>query len=371
MIKYTTELIQKLQKETEVIRGYHTDVLLKKSPTESRPGYLDPYEKACLNINWVAEDEKGKREEKEQLSPEARLQQIRDRMGFPNYNLNTEELITKYEELKLGENQVGLWRYYKRKSEQKKRPCLVYIHGGGFIGGTVYCVENPCRLIAQLADAIVFNIDYSLAPEKPFPHGLNDNYNAIRHIYENADYYGIDRNKIAVAGDSAGGNYSAAIALKARDEKLPMLAAQILIYPAVVMGSEAAKGYAFREDEFLLSEEEGPIIAPMLMLGRPGDIAKDPMIGSYLPDVREVRNPYVSPMLAESHAGLPKALVAVAEFDGLRLQGEFYAGMLLKAGVETRVLRYAGVTHAFIDRLGHVPQAEDLCIEIAKLLKEL
>ncbi len=368
MIKYTTELIQKLQKETEILPGFHTDVLLKKSPTEPRPGYLDPYERACLNINWVAGDQKDKPEE---LSPEELLQQIRDRMGFPNFNLNTEELITKYEELKLGENQVGLWRYYKRKSTRGKRPCLVYIHGGGFIGGTVYCMENPCKLIAQLADAVVFNIDYSLAPEKPFPNGLNDIYNAIRHIYENADSYGIDRNKIAVAGDSAGGNYSAVVALKARDEKLPLLAAQILIYPAVVLGAEAAEGYSFREEEFVLSEEEKSVIAPMLGLGRPGDISRDPMISCYLPEVSEVKNPYVSPMLAESHADLPKALIAVAEFDGLRLQGEFYAGMLQKAGVETRVLRYAGMTHAFLDRLGHVPQAEDLCIEIAKLLKEL
>ncbi len=371
MIKYTTELILKLQKETEIIRGYHTDVLLKKSPTEPRAGFLDPYEKACLNSNWVAEDQADREKEEEKSSPEEMLQQIRDRMGFPNYNLNTEELITKYEELKLGENQVGLWRYYKRKSNLKKRPCLVYIHGGGFIGGTVYCLENPCKLIAQLADAVVFNIDYSLAPEKPFPNGLNDNFNAIHHIYENADSYGIDRSKIAVAGDSAGGNYSAALALKARDEKLPLLAAQILIYPVVTLGAEAAEGYSFQEDEFVISEVEKSVITPMLGLGRPVDVSKDPMISCYLTDVKEVKNPYVCPMLADNHANLPKALIAVAEFDGLRLQGEFYAGMLQEAGVETRVLRYAGMTHAFIDRLGHVPQAEDLCIEIAKLLIEL
>ena len=176
---------------------------------------------------------------------------IRDSMGFPNYNLNTVEIYTKFETITDSGNEVELWRYYPRNLDRNKNnKALVFFHGGGWIGGTTYVVENFCKLIAEKANCVVFNIDYSLAPEKPYPNGLNDNYYAVKHIYDNAEKYRIDKSKIAVAGDSAGGNYTAAISLKARDEeRYPYdCALQVLIYPAVAIGNACVQGYKWSGD---------------------------------------------------------------------------------------------------------------------------
>lgn len=371
MRKYDISSIEKLQEQTSIIENNGIKIILKPSPGEDRPGFLDPVELSILKDHWAGKAESG--ESAVQTSFETLIPAIRDSMGFPNYNLNTVEIHTKYEEITSSGNTVGLWRYYTRKSERNtKRPALVFFHGGGWIGGSVYTVENFCKLLAELADAVVFNVDYSLAPEKPYPNGLNDNYYAVKHVYDNAETYGIDPNKICVGGDSAGGNYAAAVCLKARDEGTPKIAMQALIYPAVTRADAKAEGYEWSEDFYEISEEHEDIIKNLcLRLGRPAKFEDNPEDRVYMSEEQDIYNPYISPMVAKSHKGLPKAILAGAEFDGLRVQTEFYAKQLAEAGVDTTCFRYKGMTHAFIDKLGHVAQAEDLCIEIAKAMKEL
>ena len=334
-----------------------------------------------MDGHWAAHLEDDNSDEKQnfgdilsgEMSPlDVLIPIMRDNMGFANLNLNTVEIYTKFETIKESGNEVGLWCYYPRNLEKKNNnPALIFFHGGGWIGGTTYVVENFCKLIAERANCVVFSVDYSLAPEKPFPNGLNDNYYAVKHIYDNADKYRIDKNKIAVGGDSAGGNYAAAVSLKARDEEIPMIALQVLIYPAVALGDAMVPGYQWSEDVFEIAPEQDDLIRGMLVLGRPGKISDDPMSGCYLMNDNEIYNPYVSPMLAESHANLPKAILVGAEFDGLRIQTEFYAKQLQDAGVDVTCYRYKGMTHAFVDKLGFVPQTEDLVDIISENIKKL
>ncbi|GLX68784.1 alpha/beta hydrolase [Paenibacillus glycanilyticus] len=372
MREYSQELVSALQAQREEVDQNGTRVIVKVNPEETRAGYLDPYE-LKLMMKWFEDSSRQTAAASaEPLSPEEQLQHVRDSMGFPNRNLNTVEIYTGYERIQLGDNEVGLWRYYPRKSMRKaNKPCLIYIHGGGWIGGTVFAVENPCRLIAELADAVVFNIDYSLAPERKFPHGFNDCFNAVQYIYEHAEAYGIDRNRIVVGGDSAGGNLSAAVAVKDRDLATRMVAGQVLIYPCVTFVN-GVNGYQWELSQFDMSDEQRAMIDPMLGIGRPTEA--DPEVKkaweNYLPSEVDVRNPYVSPLLA-SKEGLAPTLCVGAEYDGLRIQSEVYGRQLAEAGVPVRTIRYKGCTHAFIDRLGFVPQAEDLCIEIANMLKAL
>lgn len=371
MRKYDAIAIEKLQNGTSIIENNGIPVILKPSPGEERPGYLDPMELSLMGDHWAGRSNGG---EPAELPPmEILIPIMRENMGFPNINLNTVEIHTKYEEITDSGNKVGLWRYYPRKSEKnRKRPALVFFHGGGWIGGRVYTVENFCKLIAELADAVVFNVDYSLAPEKPFPNGLNDNYYAVKHVYDHAEEYGIDSEKICVGGDSAGGNYAAAVSLKAKDAGTPKIAMQILIYPAVTMADAKIEGYEWSEDFFEVSEEHKDIIQNgLLSLGKPKQFGEDLFLRAYISNESDIYNPYVSPMFAESHARLPKALLIGAEFDGLRVHTEFYAKQLIEAGVETTCIRYKGMTHAFIDKLGHLPQSEDLCIEIANAIRNL
>lgn len=371
MRKYPEEYLEILKNETAKIINNGVEIIVKPSPGESREGYLDPSEKAAIDAHWVSNLEKEENHE-EVFSLDKIIQNMRDNMGFANLNLNTVEIYTKFETINYSGNEVGLWRYYPRLMENKiNKPALVFFHGGGWIGGTTYVVENFCKLIAEKANCVVFNIDYSLAPEKPFPNGFNDTYSAVKHIYDNSEKYGIDKNRIAVAGDSAGGNYAAAVSLKARDEEISMIALQVLIYPCIALGDASVEGYKWSKDMFYIASEQEPQISGMLMLGRPENIKDNPIIGSYLPDSSQIYNPYVSPIMAKSHENLPKAILVGAEFDGLRIQTEFYAKQLKDAGIDVTCYRYKGMTHAFIDKLGFVPQAEDLADVISDAIKKL
>lgn len=368
MRKYDLQEITFLQAEQSVEDVHGQPVLVKGIPEEKRSGYIDPHELACMTPSGQ------QKAAPPPQTPQEKIQAVRDSMGFPNLNLNTIELYTGYEVLDIQGNTVGLWRYYPRKTRNvKNKPCLIYIHGGGWMGGTPFAVENPCRLIAELADAVVFNVDYSLAPEKKYPNGLNDCFGVLKHVYENAETYGIDPKRIAVGGDSAGGNLTATVSMMDRDLGQHMVALQVLIYPCVTFLSTGIPGYQFDISEFEMSEEQQHIIDKMVSIGRPKSDMDDSvqMDDMYITNKSAAYHPYVSPMLSLDHHGLPPALCISAEFDGLRLQTEHYAKLLNNAGVPAKAIRYKGVAHAFIDRLGFVPQAEDLCIEIAKAMKAI
>lgn len=384
MRKYSEKYLEILKNETSIIENNGVEIILKPSPGEEREGYLDPCEKEIMDGHWASKSSNDKEAieegngnadtelERQAPSQDMIISMIRDSMGFANYNLNTVEIYTKFETITESGNKVGVWRYYPRHLEKKNNnKALVFFHGGGWIGGTTYVVENFCKLIAERANCVVFNVDYSLAPEKPYPNGLNDNFCAVKHIYDNAEKYSIDKTKIAVAGDSAGGNYAAVVSLKARDEKIPMIAMQVLIYPAVAIGDASVPGYKWSDDMIMIAPELEEKVRPLTGLGRPSKDFTDTILSSYLSSFDLVNDPYVSPMVAKSYSNLPKAILVGAEFDGLRIQTEFYAKQLKDTGVDVTCYRYKGMTHGFIDKLGFVPQAEDLVNVISEAIKGL
>lgn len=365
MRRYPKEALEALAESSEIATVDGQDVLLKKSD-RGEDAHIDFYEAAYQNTDTVILPE-GK-----PSSPAEAVERIRNLFGCHNYNLNEREIYTKYEALEVSGRTVGLWRYYLRRRAESPRPCLIYIHGGGWVAGSTYTVENPCKLIAELADAVVFNIDYSLAPEAKYPAAMEELWAVLKHIYENAATYGIDPTKVMVAGDSAGGNLTAVLALRDRDEGTHMIARQFMLYPAVILGKKAPEGYVWSESAYDISEEERERVLPALGLGRHQDgREQDGMLQFYVPDPAQAEEPYVSPALVESLEGVAPAVIATAEYDGLRIQGEYYGSQLAKAGVPVRVLRYTGCFHAFFDRLGYVPQSEDICKEMAAELKRM
>lgn len=382
MRNYSSRASEALAGSKTTVLSYGQQVLLKE--TDSRKaGCVDPYEAAYVN------PDRPRLPGKPPETPQEIVAMYREIFGCHNYNLNEREIYTKYEELTVGGRTVGLWRYYLRRRSEQPRPCLVYIHGGGWVAGSVYTVENPCKLIAELADAVVFNIDYTLAPEGRFPAAFDEIWAAIGHIYSHASEYGIDPARIMVAGDSAGGNLTAALALRDRDEDTHRIAKQFLLYPAVTIGKKVAEGYKWSLDQYEISEEAKGRVLPSLQLGRSsekenegasgedgekadsGKDGGDSMLRFYVSDPALGDTPYVSPMLAESFENVAPAVIATAEYDGLRLQGEFYGSQLAAAGVPVRMMRYTGSFHAFLDRLGYIPQSEDACMEMAKELLAL
>jgi acetyl esterase len=233
-------------------------------------------------------------------------------------------------------------------------PTIVFLHGGGFVIGDLDTHDDHCRLLCKEVGAVVLSVDYRLAPEHPFPAGFEDCLAATRWAAEHVDELGGDADRIAVAGDSAGGNLSAAVALAVR-EGGPRLAAQLLLYPAVDFVEDS--GHASRienaEGLFLTADD-------MRWFG-----------DNYVPDAAHRTDPRASVLLATDLSGLPPAVVATAEYDPLRDEGEAYAAALEKAGVEVVARRYDGLIHGFFG-LGPVsPGSQAAALELCADLKAL
>jgi acetyl esterase len=209
-------------------------------------------------------------------------------------------------------------------------PVLVFFHGGGFVIGSIELYDEFCRALANGAGCIVMSVGYRLAPEHKFPAAVEDCYAATKWVGVNAKAIGGDATRIAVGGDSAGGNLAAVVALMARDKGTVPLVFQLLMYPATNLAhdtpstEENANGYFLTRDDMLWFRS------------------------LYLSSDAERDNPYASPLRAQDLAGLPPALVITAEYDPLRDEGEAYAARLRQAGVTTVCTRYSGMIHGFL-----------------------
>lgn len=231
-------------------------------------------------------------------------------------------------------------------------PSLVFYHGGGWVIGDLDTVDVPCRLLANRANCVVVSVDYRLAPEHKFPAAADDAYAAAKWVVENGPSIKVDSSRVAVGGDSAGGNLAAVVSLMARDKNEIDLAYQLLIYP-VTNHSYETVSYSDNADGYLLT--------------------KDSMIwfwDHYLRNPQDGDNPYASPLKAEDLSGLPPALVITAEFDPLRDEGEAYAQRLKEAGVSVEETRYNGMIHGFFWMPGTLDQGMKAVNQAANALKQ-
>lgn len=212
-------------------------------------------------------------------------------------------------------------------------PALVYYHGGGWVIGGLDVVDGPCTALANRAGAVVVSVDYRLAPEHPFPAAVEDAYAALVWVSGHAGELDVDATRVAVAGDSAGGNLSAVVSQLARDHDGPAVAAQVLIYPVTDF---ARRTESFRDnaDGFFLTADLMDWFEERYL---------DPSV-----DRTDLR---LSPLHAPDVSGLPPALVITAAFDPLRDEGEQYATRLREAGGEAVLTRYDGQIHAFAANL--------------------
>jgi acetyl esterase len=216
-----------------------------------------------------------------------------------------------------------------RPSDEARQPVLVYFFGGGWTLGQIDTCDGICRTLANAAGCVVIAAGYRLAPEHKFPVAVHDCYDAVGWIAEHADELGVDPDRLAVGGDSAGGNLAAAVTLLAKQRGGPRLVAQLLVYPNTCFGADTPS----------LQENDDPS-----MFNRR---SVDWYWEHYLSSPTDGKNPLASPLLAADHAGLPAALVITAEYDPLRDEGEQYADRLRAAGVPTQSRRYDGMMHGF------------------------
>ncbi len=231
-------------------------------------------------------------------------------------------------------------------------PVLVFFHGGGWVICDLETHDGVCRALTNAAGCVVVSVDYRLAPEHKFPAAVDDAFAATEWVAANASAIGADASRIAVAGDSAGGNLAAVVSQMAKGRGGPHLAFQLMMYPVTDHKFDTAS-YMENADGYFLT--------------------KDGMKwfwDHYLPSEEAGQDPQASPLRASDLSGLPPALIITAEFDPLRDEGEAYAARLAEAGVPAKNTRYDGMVHGFFSMAALLPQARQAIDEAATALRE-
>ena len=221
-------------------------------------------------------------------------------------------------------------RVYTPSGKVGPHPILVFFHGGGWVFGTLETHGDICRTLCHRSGSLVVSVDYRRAPEHRFPAALEDCCAAVRWCAGHAAEIGGDPTRLAVAGDSAGGNLAAAVALRGRDDGGPTLALQVLIYPVTNCAFDTASYHQYASGYGLTRDM-------MRYFWK-----------SYLSRPADANHPAASPLQAADLAGLPPALVLTAQYDVLRDEGEAYAARLAQASVPVRCTRYLEMNHGFV-----------------------
>jgi len=230
-------------------------------------------------------------------------------------------------------------RIYGPVAQDGSLPGLVYFHGGGFVFGSIDTHDGFCRMLANESGSRVISVEYRLAPEHRFPAAVEDSYAATCWIAEHARELNIDPKRLAVAGDSAGGNLAAVICQMAVQSGRPRLALQVLFCPAMdtCIETPSRKSYA---DGYFLTEE-----------------TLNWTFNHYRPADLDFNDPRIFPLRASSFLGVPPAQIHTAEFDPLRDEGRLYADLLERAGVPVQYICHPGMIHHFYCMAGAIPSA--------------
>lgn len=243
-------------------------------------------------------------------------------------------------------------RFYRGVgADASNAPCLVFYHGGGWVIGDLDTHDVVCRMLANEARCAVLSVDYRMGPEHPFPAAVDDCWAATHWTAQNAATLGIDGARLAVGGDSAGGNLAAVIALMARDKGMASVQLQVLVYPATDQRKLTASHRDFAEGYLLESQ------------------TMKWFSNAYMPDTSMYLDWRASPALASSHVGLPPVLLVTAGYDPLRDEGREYAQKLIGAGVSVAYHEFPGQIHGFLTMGKMIPQTAELITLCAEALR--
>lgn len=231
---------------------------------------------------------------------------------------------------------------------------MVYLHGGAFFLGSLETHDHVARALASETGLAVIAVDYRLAPENAFPAGLEDCYGVVRWAAEQADVdVRWDGGTLALAGDSSGGTFVAAITGMAREDGFDAITHQVLFYPSLDLDFDVERYASLRENAVGYGMETAGL---------------KPFNAFYLDSGADPADPRVSPIKRQDLSGLPPALVVTAEHDPLRDEGELYAARLREAGVDATVSRYAGAGHGFVQHFSWIPDYHRVFTETAEFL---
>ena len=248
-------------------------------------------------------------------------------------------------------------KIFKRKGLPPSAPAVVYIHGGGFVMGSVITHARLASELALCLSAVIIFVEYTLAPQGKFPLAHNQSYAVLKYVYENPHEFNIDKERISIGGDSVGGSIAAVCTIWAKRRRGPHIESQILFYPAVNLDAEALD---YGDLEY------GPWLSKANL---------NWAWSKYLSDSKNLKAVDISPVYAtpKQLQGLPKALIITGDCDPLHKSGEEYAKKLMVAGVDVTATRYFGITHDFmmLNALKDTPAAKGALAEACAFFKHL
>lgn len=241
-------------------------------------------------------------------------------------------------------------RVYRPVDADDSTPCLLFFHGGGWVIGTVDTHDVVCRALTEASHATVVSVEYRLAPEHPFPAAIDDCEAVTRWVAEHGKEIGVDGTRIAVCGDSAGGNLAAAVSLSCVDG--PTIACQALIYPAVDLSTDTRASVTRNGVGFLLEK------AGMRWF-----------VDHYAPNADDRLDARCSPLFGDI-AGQPPTMILTAEYDPLIDDGVAYAQALAAVGVDVEYHCYDGLVHTFFTKIGVIDSSQDAVNRIAAFVSK-
>lgn len=291
------------------------------------------------------------------------LAQIRVDMKREGEDITTDQIeeITKI--IPVDDHMIEITVYRKKTDDDRKKKALLFIHGGGFIGGDVRTKGNQCRYLAQQADAIVISPEYRLAPECPYPGPEIDIMGTLDWMEEHTEELGIDKDKIAIAGESAGGHLAMNTCLKDKKKRIALV---ISIYGVMDLSTAEETTYHWDYSLYKMDQEQKNYIMNRLLRFKE---LNDSMNSLYLQHGESVFDGEVSPLFSDRLEYLPKVLMIEAEFDYFKICNEEFVKRLEEKGKDVDVILYEGLDHGFFDRIGNLPQTKDCIEEIAKYIK--
>lgn len=239
-------------------------------------------------------------------------------------------------------------------ADGKLSPAVIAMHGGGFVMGGLDSLDGACRMLAQNTPCIVINIDYGLAPEHKFPEPVEECYDIARWLAQEGAALGIDSQKLAVTGDSAGANMSSALCLLARERKDVSFMCQVLFYPPVNLTVDSAEDLDGGRQELMLHKGDMRWFNEM-----------------YLTNSDDAKNPLVSPLFITDLSGIPQAFVATAGLDPLTTEARLYISRLREAGVAVTHRHFDEMVHAFLAFTGIVDEAKEALDAASEFLQKI